>query len=115
MKYTLLSAAITALLLGSGGALANEAKFDVPELWKKSCASCHGQDGKAQTKTGQRLKVKDLTEAKVQAAFTDEEAFKNLKFGKKEGDREIKKPFESKLSDEQLQALVAHVRKFAKK
>ena len=39
---------------------------DVKENWEKHCAKCHGPDGKGQTKMGQKLAIKDLTDAKVQ-------------------------------------------------
>ena len=33
--------------------------------WDSLCAKCHGADGKGQTKMGQKLGVKDLTDAEV--------------------------------------------------
>ena len=40
---------------------------DVKENWEKVCAKCHGPDGKGDTKMGQKLAIKDLTDAKLQA------------------------------------------------
>jgi cytochrome c553 len=103
-----------AVALSLGAWTTAEASIDAPELWNKNCASCHGRDGKGETKAGKKAKVQDLTDVEFQKKLTDEKAFKSVKFGKKDGDREVKKPFESKLTDEEIKALVAHVRTFAK-
>ena len=86
---------------------------DGKELFEKQCAKCHGADGKGETKIGKKLGIKDLTDAKVQGAFTDEKAFKSIKEGIKDGDKVVMKPAED-VNDEQIKALVAYVRKFKK-
>jgi len=45
---------------------------DVQENWTKNCGSCHGKDGRGQTKAGRMAEVKDLTDAAVQGNFTDD-------------------------------------------
>ncbi|MDA1275057.1 MAG: cytochrome c [Verrucomicrobia bacterium] len=87
-------------------------RADVTENWKKNCASCHGNDGKGNTKAGKKAKVKDMTEAKYQEALTDEKMAKQIKEGMKEDGKEIMKPFGDKLTDDEIKALVAYVRKF---
>ena len=57
---------------------------DAKETFEKTCAKCHGVDGKGDTKMGQKLSIKDLSDAKVQASFTDADAFKALKEGLKD-------------------------------
>src|SRR5213594_3770668 len=52
---------------------------DVKENWEKHCASCHGKDGKGETKAGRKADVKNLTDAAYQATFTDEQMFKQIK------------------------------------
>jgi hypothetical protein len=59
------------------------------------------------------MEIKDLTDAKVQAAFTDDQAFKSIKEGIKDGDKTKMKPAEG-LSDDDIKALVAKVRAFKK-
>ena len=88
---------------------------DVKELWTKNCAKCHGEDGKGKTKMGEKLGVKDYTDAKVQAEMKDAEMTKAIKEGVKEkgGDKVLMKAF-GDLSDEDVKALVAHVRAFKK-
>jgi cytochrome c553 len=87
---------------------------DAKETWDKSCAKCHGADGKGQTKMGQKLGVKDYTDAKVQAEMKDDAAFKAIKEGLKDKeDKILMKPAEG-LNDDEIKALVAYVRAFKK-
>ncbi|MBU6410055.1 MAG: c-type cytochrome [Verrucomicrobia bacterium] len=79
-------------------------------LWNSNCASCHGKDGKGNTLMGHKLHIKDLTDAKVQAALTDEQATKDIKDGIKENGRPVMKAFGGKFNDDQVKALVAKVR-----
>ena len=51
--------------------MASAARADGAEMFGKKCAGCHGKDGKAATSMGKKLNIKDLTDAKVQAASTD--------------------------------------------
>jgi len=84
---------------------------DVQENWTKHCAACHGKDGKGETKAGKKAEVKDLTDAKYQASFTDEQMLKQIKGGMKDKNgKEKMKAFGGALSDEEIKALVAHVR-----
>ena len=107
MKKTLILAACLSLT----AAFASPAA-DIKETWEKTCAKCHGADGKGQTKMGQKVGVKDLTDAKVQAGFTDDKAFKSLKEGIKDSDGKIRmKPVEN-LTDDDIKALVKQVRTF---
>lgn len=85
---------------------------EVGENWTKHCASCHGKDGKGQTKAGRMAGVKDQTDAQYQAGLKDEKMFTSIKEGLKEGDKEKMKPFKDKLSDDEIKALIAYVRSF---
>lgn len=83
--------------------------------YEKNCVSCHGKDGKGETKAGRKAGTKDLTDKAHQASFTDEEAFKGIKEGRKDKNgKENMKPMGDKLTDEEIHALVAYVRTFAK-
>jgi cytochrome c553 len=91
--------------------LSGSVDAEVAENWTKHCTSCHGKDGKGQTKAGRAADVKDLTDAKYQATFTDEQMFKQIKEGMKDAKgKEKMKPFADKLSDDEIKALVAFVR-----
>ena len=88
---------------------------DVQENWTKNCAACHGKDGKGETKAGKKAEAKDLTDAKYQATFTDEEMLKQIKEGLKDKNgKEKMKPFSDKLNEDEMKALVALVRSFKK-
>jgi len=101
----------TALLVG---ACVSAHAADAKETYDKSCAKCHGPDGKGQTKMGQKLGLKDLSDAKVQADLTDAAITKSIKEGvtDKEG-KVVMKPAEG-LSDDDIKGLVAQVRSFKK-
>src|SRR5216683_120748 len=87
---------------------------DVKETWEKSCAKCHGPDGKGETKMGQKLGIKNLTDAKVQSEFKDDQAFKAVKEGIKDSEGKIKMKAVENLSDDDIKALIAQVRTFKK-
>jgi cytochrome c553 len=105
MKKLLLLATIfgfaTALTASAG---------DTKENWDKMCSKCHGPDGKGQTKMGQKLGVKDFTDAKVQAAFKDEDAIKAMKEGMKDSEGKTLMKAQEGLTDDDMKALAAHVR-----
>ena len=87
---------------------------DVEENWTKNCVSCHGKDGKGETRAGKKAGVKDMTDADYQAKLTDEKAIATIKEGiKEEGEDTMKmKAFADKLTDDEIKALVAKVRTF---
>jgi len=100
------------LALGVMGVISANAA-DAKESWEKNCAKCHGADGAGKTKMGEKLKVKDYTDAAVQGALKDDAMTKAIKEGVKEGDTTKMKAF-SDLSDDEVKALVAYIRAFKK-
>ena len=82
------------------------------ENWDNNCASCHGADGKGQTKTGKKLKLRDYTDAKVQAGLKDEAMCKAVTDGIKVDGKEKMKAFKEEISADEIKDLVAHIRKF---
>ena len=93
--------------------LAGRASADTPEeIWKAKCKACHGEDGRAHTKTGQKEKIPDFTTPKWQAHINDEEIRKTITDGSSENDK--MKPFKDKLSPEEIGSLVKHIRAFKK-
>jgi len=103
---------ITLIAMGTGLAIASAA--DAQENWEAHCAKCHGKDGTGRTKMGQKLKVKDYTDPKVQEKLKDEEMIKIIKEGKKERDKTVMEGFKDDLSDADIKALVEYIRKFKK-
>lgn len=103
---------VVAVLL-AGGAVARAAEAN--DIWAKNCAACHGSDGAGHTKAGRMAQVKDMTDAKYQASFTDEQAAKQIKEGLKDpSGKEKMKAFADKLSDAEVTSLVGYVRGFKK-
>ena len=87
---------------------------DAKANWDANCAQCHGKGGAANTKMGKQLNAKDLTDPKVQAAFSDAKATESIKNGVKENGKTTMKAFAGKLTDDEIKALVAYVRTLKK-
>ena len=110
MKKLLVFAAVLAF---AGGMTLRAA--DAKAVWDKDCAKCHGADGKGKTKMGEKVGVKDYTDAKVQEEMKDADMEKAIKEGKKEKgtDKTRMKAF-TELSDDEVKGLVKIVRAFKK-
>jgi cytochrome c553 len=107
-RILLLSTSILVASTWSGAAADAKATYD------KSCAKCHGADGKGATAMGKKLSVKDYTDATVQAQLTDDAAVKAIKEGLKDkAGKTLMKPAEG-LSDADIKGLVAYMRAFKK-
>jgi mono/diheme cytochrome c family protein len=106
----LIAFSVALLVAGAVSVHAAEAKA----IWEKDCAKCHGPDGKGQTMMGKRLKIKDLTEAKVQDAIKDEQIAKDIKDGVKEDGRTRMKAYGDTLSEQEIKDLVKYVRSLKK-
>jgi cytochrome c553 len=87
---------------------------DAASNWSDQCAKCHGADGKGETKMGSKLGILDLTDAKVQAGFTDEVAFNAVKEGLKDKNGKVTMKAIEGLSDDEIKALIPVVRAFKK-
>jgi len=83
-------------------------------LWKKDCAKCHGADGRADTETGRKRLMNDLTDATFQSKFTDAEATSSIKLGLKDAKGKVIMEAVKGVSDEEIKALVAYVRALKK-
>jgi len=109
MKRLILSV-VAVLITPAVAAFAADAKT----TYDKDCAKCHGADGKGDTKMGKKLGAKDYSDAKVQEALKDDAAVKAIKEGLKDKNgKTLMKPAEG-LSDSDIKALVAYMRKFKK-
>ena len=102
---TIILLSISILIAAPLSARAADAKTN----WDNNCAQCHGKDGRADTKIGKTVSAKNLTDPKVQAAFTDAAATQTIKVGMK-----AMPAFGGKLSDDEIKALVAYVRSLKK-
>lgn len=103
----IVAAVLSAVVLLPAAAFA---EVDVPTVWKKKCAMCHGEDGKAQTKMGAKYKVPDISTPEWQAKFSDAQIRDVILNGGK-----TKMPaFKEKLSTEEIDAMVKKVRDLKK-
>lgn len=78
------------------------------EVWKARCKSCHGEDGKAQTKMGQKESIVDMTQPAWQKAETDADIRGVIAEGSARNTR--MKPYKDKLTAQQIDALVGYIR-----
>ena len=82
---------------------------DASVLFEKHCDTCHGKDGQAKTFKAKFNHARNLTDPTWQAEVTDERLFNSISNGKG------KMPaWGKKLSEAQIKALVAYVRKLKK-
>lgn len=75
-------------------------------LYLKKCKSCHGYDGKGDTKRGIRTKANDWTKPGFLAQFTDDKLIELTAKG-----IEKMPAYEDKLSPKEINALVKYMRR----
>lgn len=102
----LVGVAALALFTAAGSAYAATAA----ENFENSCTKCHGADGKGQTKMGKKLKVRDMTTDEYKHDLDEAKALTALKEGIKQDGKEVKKSFAADYTDDELKALIAHVK-----
>ncbi|MEZ4384379.1 MAG: c-type cytochrome [Nannocystaceae bacterium] len=79
-------------------------KIDAKALYLAKCKSCHGADGKGKTKFAEKNKVEDLTTSKASVA--------KIAKAIRDGVPDTKmKSFAKKLSDDEINAIAAYVKK----
>jgi len=78
-------------------------------IWNKECASCHGQDGRAHTLKAKFNGAKDLTKPSWQESASDEHIFNVIVNG-----HEKMPAFGKKLSQAEIESMVAYVRRLKK-
>jgi cytochrome c553 len=101
---------VAILAAAAASARAGNAKVN----WKMDCAMCHGKKGQGNTPAGRMLGAPNYRDAKVQASFTDEQAFKDIKDGIQKDGRMKMKSFAGELTDQDIRELVQYVRSFKK-
>lgn len=103
---TKIAIASLALAFVSGTAFAATAA----ENWENSCASCHGADGKAQTKQGKKLKIRDYTDPAVQAEMKDDAMLKAILEGYVQNGKTTMKGYKEEYSEQEAKDLVKFIR-----
>jgi mono/diheme cytochrome c family protein len=118
-KISYLLAGLAGLHLATLGPCFAQAAPDpkIVRAWKAKCASCHGEDGKAQTDQGTKMGIRDVTQAAWQKAFTDDQIQQAILDGlkrTKDGKQQEMEPFRDKLRPDQVQGLLAYIRGLGK-
>jgi cytochrome c6 len=108
MRSKLLCAVVTLVVLSTLPALAAEeaARVDGKDLYAKKCAMCHGANGVA---NAMGKGSANLGDPEWQGRTSDEAIAKVTLEGKNKMPK-----FEGKLTPEQVQAIVAHIREMKK-
>lgn len=115
-QWRLLTAATPILVLalavqldGLAGSNGTPKEADAGALFAKNCATCHGKDGSSKTLKAKFNHARDLTNPEWQASVTDERLFNSITNG-----RGHMPAWGKKLSEEEINSLVAYVRHLKK-
>jgi mono/diheme cytochrome c family protein len=87
----------------------------VVRLWKRSCGSCHGPDGKAATQKGREMKMYDMSTAQWQAKLSDADIKRLINDGvdeQKDGVRKRMDGYKAEIPAEEVDGLVGLIREF---
>lgn len=92
-------------VIGSGNT--NEAALaDAATVYNRQCVSCHGRDGRGRTRKGRQTHARDMTNASWQDDVSDERLFNSINNG-----RGKMPAFHKKISENEIDGLVAYVRR----
>jgi mono/diheme cytochrome c family protein len=105
-SLTVVAAAVFSLFIVFGAANTNEAAADARTIFNRQCVSCHGRDGRGRTRKGRQTHARDMTDASWQDDVSDERLFNSISNG-----RGKMPAFRKKISENDIDALVAHVRR----
>ncbi len=98
---------VAALFLAAAIAIPSLAQSGA-DTYKSKCLMCHGADGLAATNIGKAMKIPSFKDPAVVKA-PDAQLFTAVKNGKGK-----MQPFASKLTDDQIKAVVAYIRTLEK-
>jgi mono/diheme cytochrome c family protein len=76
------SAFVSRAMRGEAGRFGNSSVRNAAEVYVKSCASCHGRDGRAKTFKGKMKHARNLADAEWQSRVSDERIFNSIMNGK---------------------------------
>ena len=111
LTFVLVAAFLSITFIAYAAATAREntasaSAVDAKQLFDSKCAKCHGKDGRAKSMRGKLTHARDLTSGEWQNGVTDERLFNSISNGKG------KMPsFKKDLSEDQIDVLVAYVRR----
>lgn len=99
---------VCAVLFTVSGAMPSEVATaaDARTIFNRQCVSCHGHDGRGRTRKGRQTRARDMTAAEWQDDVSDERLFNSISNG-----RDKMPAFRTKISENDIDALVAYVRR----
>jgi len=105
--FTVAAAGGLSLFTLFGAGKTNEAAAaDAATIYSRQCVSCHGRDGRGRTRRGRQTHARDMTSASWQDDVSDERLFNSISNG-----RGKMPAFRKKISENDIDALVANVRR----
>lgn len=104
----LVSVSAMASAASFGPESSNNSPRPAPQLYRRYCVSCHGNDGKAKTSKGKYSHARDLTEAQWQTEVSDERIFNSIMNGRNV--RGNMPSFSNKLNEKEADSLVSFIR-----
>ena len=104
--FAVVAAAVLSLCAGLGAANTIEGAADAASIYNPQCESCHGRDGRGRTRKGRQTHARDMTDASWQNDVSDERLFNSISNG-----RNKMPAFHKKISQNNIDALVAYVRR----
>ncbi len=78
--------------------------------FEEHCAKCHGLDGKAQTKMGKKMQVRDMTTDAYKKDYDPAKAADVIAKGILKDGKQIKEGYSQKLNAAEITALVDYVK-----
>jgi mono/diheme cytochrome c family protein len=105
--FTAVAAAGPSLFTVLGAGKTNEAAAaDAGTIYNRQCVLCHGRDGRGRTRRGRQTHARDMSDASWQDDVSDERLFNSISNG-----RGKMPAFRKKISENDIDALVAYVRR----
>ena len=106
MYVAFVAVAVVGLAFGCDRTVAG-GKADGAAIYRQVCAACHGSTGKPTPTLSAKYGVKDLTSAALHHRLSDEQIRDQIRLGS--ADKRMP-AFGGTLTDDQLEAVVRHVR-----
>jgi len=95
-----------------GADATGKTKRTASRMYSQYCISCHGSDGRSQTKKGKYNHARDFSDAQWQDDVSDERMFNSIMNGRNV--RGNMPGFKDKLNEQEAESLVEYVRRFKK-
>ena len=111
MKHLLIALALGTLVVTIASSASAQSAAD---NYKSKCQMCHGATGNADTPMGKKLNIRDFHLPEIQQK-SDADLFKVISEGVSNQGRVSMPGYKGKITDDQIQELVAYVRELGKK